>query len=76
MLSQTKSLAPLNAARETRSLTLLSGAFSWALSVLSGSGSGPILTFAQPFLSQMDAAAPGTPRSPFSAIGLSSEATR
>jgi DcuC family C4-dicarboxylate transporter len=48
--------ALLNAARESGSLTLLSAAFPWALSVLSGSGSGPILTFAQTFLAHMDEA--------------------
>lgn len=48
--------ALLNAARESGSLTLLSAAFPWALSVLSGSGSGPVLTFAQTFLAHMDQA--------------------
>lgn len=47
----------LGAARNSGSLTLLSAAFPWGLSVLSGSGSGPILTFAQTFLAQMDGAA-------------------
>lgn len=49
--------ALLDAARQSGSLTLLSAAFPWGLSVLSGSGSGPILTFAQTFLAHMDAAA-------------------
>ena len=48
--------ALLNAARESGSLTLLSAAFPWSLAVLSGSGSGPVLTFAQTFLAQMDQA--------------------
>ena len=48
--------ALLNAARESGSLTLLSAAFPWALAVLSGSGSGPVLTFAQTFLAHMDQA--------------------
>jgi DcuC family C4-dicarboxylate transporter len=46
--------ALLNLARASGSLTILAGAFPWALSVLSGSGSGPILTFAQTFLVQME----------------------
>jgi DcuC family C4-dicarboxylate transporter len=45
--------ALINVAKASGSLTLLAGAFPWALSVLSGSGSGPILTFAQTFLAQM-----------------------
>jgi DcuC family C4-dicarboxylate transporter len=49
--------ALLTAARRSGSLTLLSAAFPWALSVLSGSGSGPVLTFAQTFLANMDGAA-------------------
>jgi DcuC family C4-dicarboxylate transporter len=47
--------ALLELARATGALTLLSAAFPWALSVLSGSGSGPILAFAQAFLAQVDA---------------------
>src|SRR6185295_4917165 len=43
----------LNAAIKTGSLQLLSVGFPWALSLLSGSGSGPILAFAQTFLTQM-----------------------
>jgi DcuC family C4-dicarboxylate transporter len=46
--------ALLAAARAAGALTLLSFAFPWALSTLSGSGSGPILAFAQAFLSQFD----------------------
>jgi DcuC family C4-dicarboxylate transporter len=34
---------------------LLAGGIPWALAVLSGSGSGPILTFAQSFLAHMGA---------------------
>jgi DcuC family C4-dicarboxylate transporter len=49
--------ALLDAAHRSGSLTLLAGAFPWALSVLSGSGSGPVLTFAQTFLAHMDVAA-------------------
>lgn len=45
--------ALINVAKASGSLTLLAGAFPWALSVLSGSGSGPILTFAQTFLAHM-----------------------
>ncbi len=48
--------ALLNAARDSGSLTLLAAAFPWALSVLSGSGSGPVLTFAQTFLAHLDEA--------------------
>src|SRR5205823_2085597 len=33
----------------------LAGGFPWALATLSGSGSGPILTFAQTFLAHVDA---------------------
>jgi C4-dicarboxylate transporter, DcuC family len=46
--------ALLNLARATGALTLLSAGFPWALSVLSGSGSGPILAFAQAFLAQLE----------------------
>jgi DcuC family C4-dicarboxylate transporter len=49
--------ALLDIAHRSGSLTLLAGGFPWALSVLSGSGSGPVLTFAQTFLAHMDAAA-------------------
>jgi DcuC family C4-dicarboxylate transporter len=44
----------LNAATKTGALKLLAIGFPWALSVLSGSGSGPILVFAQTFLTQMN----------------------
>lgn len=44
----------LNAATRTGSLELLAAGFPWALGLLSGSGSGPILAFAQTFLTQMD----------------------
>jgi DcuC family C4-dicarboxylate transporter len=45
--------ALLGAAIRTGSLPLLATGFPWALSLLSGSGSGPILAFAQTFLVQM-----------------------
>jgi DcuC family C4-dicarboxylate transporter len=48
--------ALLQAARASGGLTVLAAAFPWALAALSGSGSGPILAFAQAFLSQL---APG-----------------
>jgi DcuC family C4-dicarboxylate transporter len=44
--------ALLAAARAAGALTLLSVAFPWSLAALSGSGSGPILAFAQTFLVQ------------------------
>jgi DcuC family C4-dicarboxylate transporter len=47
--------ALLAAARAAGALTLLSVAFPWALAALSGSGSGPILAFAQTFLVQFGA---------------------
>jgi DcuC family C4-dicarboxylate transporter len=40
----------LEVARALGFLSLLAAGFPWALSLLSGSGSGPILTFAQTFL--------------------------
>ena len=40
----------LEAARTFGFLSVLAAAFPWALSLLSGSGSGPIVTFAQTFL--------------------------
>jgi len=43
----------LKAATETGSLKLLAAGFPWALATLSGSGSGPILVFAETFLAQM-----------------------
>ncbi len=46
--------ALLAAAKATGALTLLSAAFPLALSALSGSGSGPILAFAQTFLNQLE----------------------
>jgi DcuC family C4-dicarboxylate transporter len=46
--------ALLAAARATGALTLLSAGFPWALAALSGSGSGPILAFAQTFLNQLE----------------------
>lgn len=46
--------ALLRLAQQSGSLTVLSGAFPWALSVLSGSGSGPVLAFAQAFLAQVE----------------------
>lgn len=57
--------ALLAAARATGALTLLSAAFPWALATLSGSGSGPILAFAQAFLSQLD---PGQETVPLAAL--------
>jgi DcuC family C4-dicarboxylate transporter len=44
----------LNAATRNGSLKLLAAGFPWALGLLSGSGSGPILAFAQTFLTQMN----------------------
>lgn len=41
-------------------LSVLAAGFPWALAVLSGSGSGPILTFAQTFLPGLHAADDGT----------------
>jgi DcuC family C4-dicarboxylate transporter len=43
----------LNAATRTGSLKLLAAGFPWALACLSGSGSGPVLAFAETFLKQM-----------------------
>lgn len=40
----------LEVARSLGFLAVLAGGFPWALALLSGSGSGPILTFAQTFL--------------------------
>lgn len=57
--------ALLSAARATGALTVLSAAFPWALSTLSGSGSGPILAFAQAFLSQLG---PGQETLPLAAL--------
>lgn len=45
--------ALLRIASASNALVPLAGGFPWALSVLSGSGSGPILTFAQTFLTQV-----------------------
>jgi DcuC family C4-dicarboxylate transporter len=45
--------ALLRLAGATNALVPLSGGFPWALAVLSGSGSGPILAFAQTFLTQL-----------------------
>ncbi|MET0384470.1 MAG: C4-dicarboxylate transporter DcuC [Polyangiales bacterium] len=42
-------------AKQSHAVSLLSGAFPWALSVLTGSGSGPIQTFAETILTQVDA---------------------
>ncbi len=44
----------LNTATRNGSLKLLAAGFPWALGLLSGSGSGPILAFAQTFLTQMN----------------------
>jgi DcuC family C4-dicarboxylate transporter len=46
--------ALLRAARETGALAVLAGGFPWALAALSGSGSGPVLTFAEAFLRHVD----------------------
>jgi DcuC family C4-dicarboxylate transporter len=43
----------LNAATRTGSLKLLAAGFPWALACLSGSGSGPVLAFAETFLRRM-----------------------
>ena len=48
--------ALLRLATETRMLEPLAAGFPWALSVLSGSGSGPVLAFAQTFMTEMDGA--------------------
>lgn len=48
--------ALLRAASASHALVPLSAGFPWALSILSGSGSGPILAFAQTFLTQVSAA--------------------
>jgi DcuC family C4-dicarboxylate transporter len=45
--------ALLEAASASNALVPLSAGFPWALSILSGSGSGPILAFAQTFLVQI-----------------------
>jgi len=44
----------LQQARASDTLGLLAGGFPWALATLSGSGSGPILAFAQTFLVGLD----------------------
>jgi DcuC family C4-dicarboxylate transporter len=44
----------LDAATRNGSLKLLAAGFPWVLGLLSGSGSGPILAFAQTFLTQMN----------------------
>jgi DcuC family C4-dicarboxylate transporter len=46
--------ALLRLATATQMLGPLAGGFPWALSVLSGSGSGPVLAFAQTFLTQIE----------------------
>jgi DcuC family C4-dicarboxylate transporter len=46
--------ALLRLATETQMLGPLAAGFPWALSTLSGSGSGPVLAFAQTFLTQVD----------------------
>jgi DcuC family C4-dicarboxylate transporter len=48
--------ALLRLATATNALVPLAAGFPWALSTLSGSGSGPILTFAQTFLTQVSPA--------------------
>lgn len=47
--------ALLRLASASNALVPLAAGFPWALSVLSGSGSGPILAFAQTFLTQVSA---------------------
>ncbi len=47
--------ALLRVARDSGALEVLAGGFPWALATLSGSGSGPILTFGQTFLPHVDA---------------------
>jgi C4-dicarboxylate transporter, DcuC family len=54
------SAALLSAAQDAGALRPLAAGFPWALSVLSGSGSGPILAFAETFLKHLDPAAPET----------------
>jgi DcuC family C4-dicarboxylate transporter len=46
----------LRLATESRMLEPLAAGFPWALSTLSGSGSGPVLAFAQTFLTYVDPA--------------------
>jgi DcuC family C4-dicarboxylate transporter len=55
----------LTAATKTGALKLLSGGFPWALATLSGSGSGPVLAFAETFLKQMP---PGDPTTQLAAL--------
>jgi DcuC family C4-dicarboxylate transporter len=54
--------ALLDLANRTGSLRVLAAGFPWALAILSGSGSGPILVFAETFLKGMPAAEEGTTR--------------
>lgn len=61
--------ALLAAARATGALTLLSAGFPWALSTLSGSGSGPILAFAQAFLNQLEPGADTVKLAALSCLG-------
>lgn len=61
--------ALLNAARASGGLTALSAAFPWALATLSGSGSGPILAFAQAFLSQLGAGQETVPLAALACFG-------
>jgi DcuC family C4-dicarboxylate transporter len=49
--------ALLRVAHASGSLRVLAAGFPWALSVLSGSGSGPVLAFAQAFLANVGASA-------------------
>ena len=51
------SAALLRASSEFNALPALATIFPWTLSMLSGSGSGPILTFAQTFLAPLGASA-------------------
>ena len=55
----------LNAATKTGALKLLAGGFPWGLASLSGSGSGPIIAFAETFLKQMP---PGEPTTKLAAL--------
>lgn len=51
--------ALLDIASRTGALAILAAGFPWALAALSGSGSGPVLTFAQTFLAGNTAIVPG-----------------
>jgi DcuC family C4-dicarboxylate transporter len=61
--------ALLQAARATGALSVLSAAFPWALAAVSGSGSGPILAFAQSFLSQVGSGEEAVPLAALACFG-------